>query len=77
MKVSGRRCRCSGCGQLFNSVGSFDGHRTGPYAAGRRCLTTEEMMARGWSRNQGGYWITGAMPEEVTTARAACLGEQA
>lgn len=76
MKVSDRRCRCSGCGQFFNSVGAFDRHRTGPYAAGRRCLTAEEMTARGWLHNAAGFWITGAMPERVMPGRSG-EGERA
>lgn len=55
--LTGARCECARCGQLFNSIKGFDRHRAGPMWA-RRCLTSAELTARGWERNRGGYWIT-------------------
>ena len=58
-------CECTSCGDLFNSTTAFDGHRIGAFespaaACQRRCLSASEMEAKGWLRNQRGFWITGA-----------------
>jgi len=58
MRLSGNRCQCTACGEFFNRVSTFDKHRTGRFGVDRRCLTTEEMQARGWSLNAAGFWIT-------------------
>jgi hypothetical protein len=67
MKLTGNRCRCSGCGEHFNSAKTFDGHRVGPFAPislanTRRCLTGTEMRAKGWLRNAAGFWISAKRP---------------
>ena len=66
--LSGDRNQCPTCLELFNSGTSFDVHRTGAYGRTdvsgkyipptRRCLSSEEMRARGMSRNARGFWIT-------------------
>lgn len=55
-RLTGRRCACSGCGEIFNSTSVFDRHRIGTAGVNRRCLTVEEMTARGFSRNARGFW---------------------
>ena len=55
-RLTGSRCLCRTCGDYFNSVSMFDKHRVGEYPA-RRCLTSEEMSARGYVRNEAGFWI--------------------
>ena len=60
MKLTGARCRCPKCGEHFNSTGMFDRHRIGSFAnhaADRRCLTPDEMRAKGYLTNSAGYWI--------------------
>ncbi|MGQ0834974.1 MAG: FDXHR family putative zinc-binding protein [Gammaproteobacteria bacterium] len=61
LPLTGNRCRCSACGQHFNSVTVFDRHRTGSWPD-RRCLSPAEMSAKGWLRNDASFWITGRMP---------------
>ena len=59
-KLTGSRCKCTACGQLFNSVSTFDQHRVGGWenrGANRRCLTVAEMLTKGWQLNAGGFWI--------------------
>src|SRR6516165_8365228 len=59
-RLTGSRCRCGACGELFNSVSVFDRHRVGPWTdkgVQRRCLSAEEMSARGWQTNVKGFWI--------------------
>lgn len=73
-KLTGSRCRCGGCGEVFNSLSAFDAHRVGPYrqwwepvaAPDRRCLTAEQMAAKGMALNVRGYWVT-----ETRAARKA------
>jgi hypothetical protein len=74
MKLTGNRCRCSGCGEHFNSASAFDRHRTGTYGTLRqpctpRCLTATEMQARGWLKNGAGFWVTGKHPGYAVTSR--------
>jgi hypothetical protein len=59
--LRGDHCTCSACHELFNSTAAFDKHRFGEYGNGRRCLTVEEMLAKGMSRNSGGWWVTAAL----------------
>jgi hypothetical protein len=59
-RLTGARCRCSACGDFFNSVSTFDRHRVGGWSdhgAHRRCLTADQMVVRGWQRNAQGFWI--------------------
>ena len=71
--------QCSGCGENFNSVTMFDKHRVGKHEYtfaegqaissmiidGRRCLDTDEMDQKGWSRNIHGKWSDPAEAERV------------
>ena len=66
------RNQCPSCGELFNSVHSFEKHRVGRYGipdpkkegdylpANRRCLTAEEMIKEGMLKNTEGFWISAA-----------------
>ena len=47
---------CSGCGYDFASLSAFDAHRTGSHRHGRRCLTDEELRARGYTLDRRGRW---------------------
>jgi hypothetical protein len=57
---------CSSCGLDFASVAAFDAHRRGTHAHlgtpdrpdGRRCLTADELVDRGWERDRHGRWVT-------------------
>lgn len=49
---------CTGCHESFNSDTAFDKHRTGDYDTGRRCMTADEMTAKGMSKNSKDWWIT-------------------
>jgi hypothetical protein len=47
---------CPTCGEPFQSQGLFDRHRVGRYVPDeRRCLTPEEMRAKGWTHD-GRTW---------------------
>jgi hypothetical protein len=67
--LSGNRCRCGACGEVFNSTSAFDHHRTGTYRPlARRCLTIAEMAARGMLRNAQNFWIEKARPTSTVPA---------
>lgn len=58
MKLTGERCQCTGCGEYFNRVSTFDRHRVGEHGVDRRCLTVEEMEAKTWRKNEAGFWLS-------------------
>jgi hypothetical protein len=58
MKLTGKRNQCQGCKQYFNSNTAFEKHRTGTYGKDRRCMTEEEMKAKGMSLNAQSFWIS-------------------
>jgi len=72
---------CRECACDFTSLRLFDAHRVGVNAYtysesvamepmredGRRCLGADEMLERGWARNDKGRWFD---PEESERARA-------
>jgi len=62
MRLTGDRNQCQGCKQYFNSTAAFDKHRTGDFGGGRRCLTDNEMLAKGMDRNSAGFWVGSLMP---------------
>lgn len=58
-KLTGTRCQCTLCGELFASPRAFDRHRVGPYGMGlRRCLAPEELRANEWAQTVTGFWLT-------------------
>ena len=67
-RLSGDRNQCTGCGAYFNSTHAFDKHRTGSHGVDRRCLTPDEMTARGMVLGADGFWRGSAMPANVLEA---------
>lgn len=61
MRLTGDRNQCQGCKAYFNSTAAFDKHRTGQHGVDRRCLTSDEMTARGMAKNAGGFWVGSPM----------------
>jgi hypothetical protein len=59
-RLTGSRCRCRGCSEHFNSLTAFDLHRVGRPEA-RRCLSNNEMVEAGMTRNAGGFWVSRVM----------------
>ena len=55
------KCRCSTCGEYFNSTGAFSRHLVGKVGTPERyCLSSDQLTARGWTKNKTGHWITRA-----------------
>lgn len=65
-RLTGNRCQCPTCGAYFNGLAGFDAHRIGPFDGTRRCLTVAEMEARGWVRNDAGFWVTDSHAQRAT-----------
>ncbi len=65
--------QCGACGEDFTSVETFDRHRVGEHEhrfstahpEGRRCLSGDEVLAKGWQWDDKGRWF-----DPVRTARA-------
>lgn len=57
MKLTGHRCQCAACEKVFSRTSVFDKHRTGEYGKDRRCMTTEEMQAKGFTLTSAGVWV--------------------
>lgn len=70
-KLSGNRCQCPTCGEYFNGVTGFDAHRIGPFDGKRHCLPVAEMTARGWTRNDAGFWVTDSHAQRAAKRPAA------
>jgi hypothetical protein len=63
---------CRSCEQDFSSVRLFDAHRIGKHdylaterTGGRRCLSREEMLGRGWAGDARGRWQDPARVQAV------------
>lgn len=65
-KLRGNHCRCSPCGEYFNSVAAFDKHRIGDHGD-RKCRTTDEMLAAGMAMSNG-WWVTAKNDAQAFTA---------
>ena len=51
---------CAACHQTFTGTTSGDRHRVGAFWPDeRRCLTPEEMRAKGMEQNARGHWTNG------------------
>lgn len=60
--LAGDHNQCPGCGEHFNSSSAFDRHRYGKHAGNLcKCLTVDQMTAKGMVVDSGGWWIRSAM----------------
>ena len=55
---------CTVCHETFNGTCAGDMHRVGQHGVKegpdrRRCLTVDEMLTKGMTRNHHGYWTQG------------------
>lgn len=63
--LRGDRNQCQGCRRYFNSSAAFDKHRTGDHGKDRRCMTDEEMTAKGMYLHEDGFWRGSRMTNQV------------
>jgi hypothetical protein len=65
--------QCPTCFTVFNSTAAFDKHRVGPFTD-RKCLSDDEMLAKGMGPNKYGRWVSEKMTqEEVERLRSRML----
>ena len=76
MKLGSQRNQCQGCKQYFNSNAAFDKHRVGKHGLNRRCLTPDEMTAKGMMVNHAGFWITEAYDPTIKRKNDETKGNQ-
>lgn len=50
---------CPACCETFNGHTAGDMHRVGEHGVDRRCLSVQEMLAKGMAQNDAGRWTTG------------------
>lgn len=61
-KLTNQRNQCPACGEYFNRTSGFNKHRIGKFDLpkehidGRRCMTIDEMVAKGMRVNSDGFW---------------------
>ncbi len=68
-RLRGDHCRCPTCGEYFNSTRAFDKHRTGDWTA-RRCLSAQEMWAKGMVLSASGWWLTRPRTSPILSSTA-------
>lgn len=59
--LTGDRNQCPTCKEYFNSTSAFDKHRTGDHGKDRRCITKDQMEAKGMILGSDGFWRGKAM----------------
>ena len=72
-KLTGNRCQCAACGELFNGLAGFDLHRIGPHNGLRTCLPVTAMIANGFDKNAAGFWVTDSGAQRIAKQSAAAL----
>lgn len=65
MNLTGQLNQCQGCKEYFNSNAAFTKHRVGKFGVNRRCMTPEEMLAKGMVKNSRGFWVTMPRPDHL------------
>jgi hypothetical protein len=68
VKLTGQRSLCRTCGVYFNSTAAFDKHRIGTHGVDRRCMTVDEMLAKGMAQAASGFWVTALRHDYDCTA---------
>lgn len=72
---AGRQNHCTLCHETFASETAGDAHRVGPYdPPARRCLTPDEMTAKGLWIDDRGIWHGRATTSGVPARRASWKG---
>lgn len=58
---------CRACGADFTSIEYFDVYRVGEYGVDRRCLSSDELLAKGYVL-ENGYWFDPARKSRAKQA---------
>lgn len=57
-KLTGNKCQCVVCGEVFSTVSNFDKHRKGDHDGGRYCIDPKDANLTLRETQNGSYWIT-------------------
>jgi hypothetical protein len=67
LTLRGAHGQCAACREYFNSTHAFDAHRAGRYTPmERRCLTPDQMRAKGMAVSSTGFWVSEPRPKGAT-----------
>jgi len=67
-KLTGERCRCPACLEVFSTVSNFDKHRKGVYADGRYCVPPESVGLVIGDTASGTFWKGQPRPDGFSNA---------
>lgn len=56
-KLTGNKCQCVVCGEVFSTVSNFDKHRKGDHDKARYCVDPEGVGLELRSSKNGDYWV--------------------
>lgn len=65
LRPGARAQHCTACHETFTGTASGDEHRVGPFPDGRRCLTPDEMRAKGMRQGRTGMWVWSKSDERL------------
>jgi hypothetical protein len=57
MKLTGNKCQCVVCGEVFSTVSNFDKHRKGDHDKARYCVDPEGVGLELRRSQKGAYWV--------------------
>jgi len=55
-KLTGKRCGCPTCGEVFSTESNFERHRVGDYRSGRVCVAPETVGLNLVETATGSVW---------------------
>lgn len=64
-KLTGNRCKCVVCGEVFSTESNFNKHRVGQYGFDRKCLNPASANLRIVSTSTGTIWKGEPRPEHL------------
>lgn len=75
LKPGSSRCMCDGCKLFFSRTSVFDAHRVGPHDERRRCLTADELVAKGYVERDGVWGYAASRPDHLNVPMFAEVEE--
>lgn len=54
--LTGKRCQCPTCNEVFSTVGNFDRHRVGEHGPNRKCVNPQTVGLEIKATSKGTFW---------------------
>lgn len=54
--LTGKRCECPTCSEIFSTVGNFDRHRVGEHGLNRKCVNPHTVGLEIKTNAKGTFW---------------------